>query len=293
MTEHAAATGFVEACTSELRNDPASKELLTQIACEVQVDPAALKAIDSTIEEINNDETDQRRAGKCGNIKVAQELAFQNPSNAIIVVFEDEASLGKRTRTVKVDGIRITGRGRETNASVFTLLFDPNRNSTKGWLFLIPKSVLGRPGEPGDTHTEESAEKHRLQIERWSKAITVYSVSHAIAITKLVWHKLSDKAEELLNERDSIIAHDAADQHVAFWNNGVIDKIWLLNLGSVYFSAYSQYFFEKGVTPATSELVKYEDLIIIEKDKLKVAGKRASSCQAPTSWDVAFPRLSS
>ena len=69
------------------------------------------------------------------------------------------------------------------------------------------------------------------------------------------------------------------------------DNIWLLNLGSVYFSVYSQCFSEKGVKPAISELSKYEDLIIMDKDKLKVVRKRASLCEVVTLWDVVFPRL--
>ena len=185
-----------------------------------------------------------------------------------------------------MNGQRINGRGRETSAAVSTLLFDPTRNSTKGWLFLIPKSVLNRPAGTGEKLSEEDVEQHRLQVERWSKAITVYSISHAIAITKLVWHKLFTRAEDLLSERDSIAAHDTEDQQVAFWNNWAIDNIWLLNLGLIYFSAYSQYFSEKGVEPATSELAKYEDLIIIDKgqtegcreESLFVSGANIMGC---------------
>ena len=76
---------------------------------------------------------------------------------------------------------------------------------------------------------------------------------------------------------------------MAFRNNGVIVTHWLLNLGAIYFSAYSRYFSGKEVKPSLSELSNYTDLVVIDKrpangckeESLLVSGTNLMGCRLP------------
>lgn len=182
----------------------------------------------------------------------------------MIVVFEEDDDTRGRRRTVKIDGVRVCGRGRETRADVTSLLFDPTKISPSGWFFLIPSSAAFK----GATRLTD-VEPERA---RWTKAVRVHSVTQAVAMTKLIWHGLFDVAIETLKKREAQVVQEKTDQAVAFRSNGIIDTHWLLNLGAVYLSAYSQYFSEKEAKPSLSELSKYTDLVVVDK-------RRARGCK--------------
>lgn len=105
--------------------------------------------------------------------------------------------------------------------------------------------------------------------ERWTKAAGVHSVMQAVSISKLVWHNMFDVATAILDIKIPREAQERAGQAVAFQSKGAIHKHWLLNLGTVHFAAYSQYFSEKCVKSAVSELSKYTDLVVVDKRQTK------------------------
>ena len=231
----------------------------------VQQDPAATKVDDSLRDAAEERNVDDKRAGLSVALQTAQDTALCNLKDATLIVFDEETQAKGRRRSVKINGIRVTGRGRETDNNVSHLLFDPIKDSRHGWMFLIPPTGLKGNQEHESNHRESDSETVAKAKTRWNTAVRVYSIAHAVAVSKLVWHQLYQRAEDILKERSGLAAQEEADQHVSIWKNGVVDEHWLLHLGTVYLSAYSQYFSEKGVKPSISELTKYTDLVVVDK----------------------------
>ena len=168
------------------------------------IDPAATKIIDTAKEEAESQLADEKRAGLNEELQRTQDLAFKNIKDATIIVFDEDNDAKGRRRTVKVNGARVCGRGRET---IISMLFDPTKTSSTGWFFLVPSSAVFKVATKPIGDDPERA--------RWTKAIRVHSVTQAVSITKLIWHGLFDAATEILKEREARIVQGKNDQAVA------------------------------------------------------------------------------
>ena len=124
----------------------------------VRQDPAATKVADRLRDEAEERNIDDKRSGMSVALQTAQDTALCNLKDATLIVFDEETYAKGRRRSVKINGTRVTGRGRETDNSVSYLLFDPMKDSRHGWMFLIPPTGLkSNQGDESD-HRESDSE---------------------------------------------------------------------------------------------------------------------------------------
>lgn len=178
---------------------------------------------------------------------------FKSVESATIVTFEDPLlDEHARRRTVKVNGIQVSGRGREATKDANISTLDPSFSPLKSWSYLIPRSALehGFPAE---------------EIPTLQRAVRLRSVGQAVCLIELAWLGDREGLEEVLASEDCDDIRNITEASIAPALHNPSDTCWLLYLSNPYFPAYAQMFDSIEMRPSAQALAKMTNLVIIDR----------------------------